>query len=475
MAHPIPASVAQPAAEPQALQRRLGPLDAAAIIVSNVIGGGILFTPPQVAAAVPNPYMFLGTWVAGGLLAFAGAMAYAELAALRPRAGGEYVYLRAAFGRLAAFLTGWTSFVAGFSGAMAASAVVLAFYVGRFFPAANDPTPLLVIPLPLVPLTISRQAITALAAIFLMAWIHLRGVGPGRFVMNVLAALKVSALLIFIALGLSLGTGSAANVAQSAGPASGAAWLLALIPVMFTYSGWNAAAYVAEEIHEPGRNVPRALALGTMAVVIIYFLMNLLFLYVLPVGELAKVQGSVLDVIADRMLGVRAGDIMGIVSIVSIAASISAMTFAGPRVYFAMARDGLFFRGAAKVHPKYQTPALAIVAQALWSGLLVLSGGANALTTYTGFAVVLFAGFAVLSLFVLRQQEPDAPRPFRAWGYPLAPAIFTVASLAIVCNALWNDLIVPIQNGTPWGPAAAGLIIIGLGIPIYYVFAARKS
>ncbi len=475
MAHPIPASVAQPAAEPQALQRRLGPLDAAAIIVSNVIGGGILFTPPQVAAAVPNPYMFLGTWVAGGLLAFAGAMAYAELAALRPRAGGEYVYLRAAFGRLAAFLTGWTSFVAGFSGAMAASAVVLAFYVGRFFPAANDPTPLLVIPLPLVPLTISRQAITALAAIFLMAWIHLRGVGPGRFVMNVLAALKVSALLIFIALGLSLGTGSAANVAQSAGPASGAAWLLALIPVMFTYSGWNAAAYVAEEIHEPGRNVPRALALGTMAVVIIYFLMNLLFLYVLPVGELAKVQGSVLDVIADRMLGVRAGDIMGIVSIVSIAASISAMTFAGPRVYFAMARDGLFFRGAAKVHPKYQTPALAIVAQALWSGLLVLSGGANALTTYTGFAVVLFAGFAVLSLFVLRQQEPDAPRPFRAWGYPLAPAIFTLASLAIVCNALWNDLIVPIQNGTPWGPAAAGLIIIGLGIPIYYVFAARKS
>jgi hypothetical protein len=231
----------------------------------------------------------------------------------------------------------------------------------------------------------------------------------------VLAALKVSALLLFIALGLSLGTGSAANVVQSAGPASGAAWLLALIPVMFTYSGWNAAAYVAEEMHEPGRNVPRALALGTLAVVLIYFLLNLLFLYVLPVGELAKVQGSVLDVIADRMLGVRAGDIMGIVSIVSIAASISAMTFAGPRVYFAMARDGLFFRGAAKVHPTYQTPALAIVAQAAWASLLVLSGGANALTTYTGFAVVLFAGFSVLSLFVLRRQEPDAPRPFRAW------------------------------------------------------------
>ena len=241
----------------------MGPFDAAAIIVSNVIGGGILFTPPQVAAAVPNPWLFLGTWVAGGLLAFAGAMAYAELAALRPRAGGEYVYLRAAFGRLAAFLTGWTSFVAGFSGAIAASAVVLAFYVGRFVPAAADTTPIFVIPVPFVPLTFSRQTIVALAAIALMAWIHMRGVGPGRLVMNLLAGLKVSALLIFIALGLTLGAGSAANLTQGAGPIAGGTWLLALIPVMFTYAGWNAAAYVAEEIEDPGRNVPRALALGT--------------------------------------------------------------------------------------------------------------------------------------------------------------------------------------------------------------------
>ncbi len=452
------------------LQRRLGPLDAAAIIVSNVIGGGILFTPPQVAAAVPNPTLFLATWLAGGLLAFAGAMAYAELAALRPRAGGEYVYLRAAFGRLAAFLTGWTSFVAGFSGAIAASAVVLAFYVGRFIPAANDSTPIFVVPVPFVPLTFSPQSIVALTAIAAMAWIHLRGVGPGRLVMNVLAALKVSALLIFIALGFTLGAGSPAHLAETGGTPSSGAWLLALIPVMFTYAGWNAAAYVAEEIHDPGRNVPRALALGTLAVVAIYFLLNLLFLYVLPVTELAQVKGSVLDVIADRLLGVSAGNIMGIVSIVSIAASISAMTFAGPRVYYAMARDGLFFRRAGEVHPRYQTPATAIIAQALWSGLLVLSGSADALTSYTGFAVVLFAGVAVVSLFVLRQQEPDAPRPFKAWGYPFAPGIFAIASVAIVLNALWKDLVVPIQTSAAWGPSAYGLIIIGLGVPLYYFF-----
>ena len=462
-------------AESPQLERRLGPLDAAAVIVSNVIGGGILFTPPQAAAAIPNPWLFLGVWVAGGALAFAGAMAYAELAALRPRAGGEYVYLRAAYGRLAAFLTGWTSFVAGFSGAIAASATVLAFYVGRFVPAAADTTPLFTIPLPWVPLVFSRQAFVALAAIALMSWIHLRGVGPGRLVGNILASLKVSALLIFIALGFSIGAGSVSNLQQSAGHVGLGAWLLALIPVMFTYSGWNAAAYVAEEIRDPGRNVPRALALGTAAVIVIYVLLNLLYLFVLPVDRLAQVQGSVLDVIADRLLGQVAGDVMGIVSIVSIAASISAMTFAGPRVYYAMARDGLFVPAAGRVHPRYRTPAVSIVAQAVWSGLLVLSGSANTLTTYTGFAVVLFAGVAVAALFVLRRREPDAPRPFRALGYPVAPAIFTLAMGLIVCNALWNDLVSPIVRGAAWGPSAAGLIVIGLGLPVYLVFGRAQS
>jgi APA family basic amino acid/polyamine antiporter len=458
------------------LVRRLGPLDGAAVVVSNVIGGGILFTPPLVAAAVPNPSLFLSTWVAGGVLAFVGAMAYAELAALRPHAGGEYVYLRAAYGRLAAFLTGWTSFVAGFfSGAIAASAVVLAAYVGRFVPAAGDATPLVTIPVPFLPLVVSRQALVALAAIGLMAWIHRRGVGPGSVVSNVLASLKVAALLVFIALGLSVGAGSADNLQQSAGAPSSAAWLLALVPVMFTYAGWNAASYLAEEIRDPGRNVPRALALGTGVVIVIYVLLNVLYLYVLPVGELARVQGSVLDVIADRLLGTRAGDIMGAVSIISIAASISAMTFAGPRVYYAMARDGLFFPAAARVHPRYQTPGTSIVAQAVWSGLLVLSGSASALTNYTGFAVILFSGVAVAALFVLRRRHPDVPRPFEAWGYPFAPAIFAGASLAIVANALWMDLLRPVTLGTAWGPSAAGLIVIAAGIPLYAWLGRHRS
>ena len=439
------------------LPRRLGWPDAAAIIVSNVIGGGILFTPPQIAARIQSPWLFLAVWWVGGVLAFAGAMAYAELAALRPRAGGEYVYLTAAYGRLAGFLTGWTSFVAGFSGAIAVSAVVMASYIGRFAPAASDSSALFVVPLPLVPLTVSRQSLVALAVIALMAAIHRRGIGPGRIVGNVLAALKVSALVIFIALGFSIGAGTMAHLDSTGQSVTASAWLLALIPVMFTYSGWNAASYVAEEIRDPERNVPLALGVGTIAVVVIYSLLNLLYLYVMPLNELAAVQGSVLDVIADRLLGTRAGDIMGLVSIISLAASISAMTLAGPRVYYAMARDGLFFASAGQIHPRFETPSTSIIAQAVWSGLLVLSGSAGALTSYTGFAIVLFSGLAVSALFVLRQREPDAPRPFRALGYPFAPAVFVLASALILVTAIYLN---PIPSG--WG-----LVVMVAGVPLY--------
>jgi APA family basic amino acid/polyamine antiporter len=447
------------------LERRLGPLDAAAIIVSNVIGGGILFLPPLIAASVPNAGLFLGIWLAGGALAFCGAMAYAELAALRPRAGGEYVYLREAYGPLAGFLTGWTSFVAGFAGAMAASAMVFVLYLDRFVPGAANATPFLTIPVPYVPLTFSRQTIIAVAAVWLFAFVHIRGVGPGRVFTNILTVLKVTALLIFIALGLTIGTGTAANLTEAAGPVPLTNWVLALIPVMFTYSGWNAAAYMAEEVRNPGRNVPLALALGTAAVTIIYLLLNVLFLYVMPVAELATVKGSVLDVVAERLLGVRAGDIMGVVSIVSLAAGINAWTFAGPRIYYAMARDGVFFPAAARVHPRYKTPATSIAAQATWASLLILTGSLDALANYVGFAITLFAGIAVAAVFVLRAREPDAPRPFKAIGYPVTPAIFVLASLAIVANAIYSNPLVSLT----------GLLVMAAGIPLYLWFRSRGS
>lgn len=451
---------------PQQLERRLGPFDAAAIIVSNVIGAGILFTPPAIAASVPSGPLFLSIWLAGGFLAFAGAMAYAELAALRPRAGGEYVYLRDAFGPMAAFLTGWTSFVAGFSGAIASSAVVFPFYLSRFVPAAGNSTPFFT--LPIVPgwlqLSLSPQAVCALALMWGLALIHLRGVGPGRVVGDVLAGLKVASFVLFIAFGFSLGMGDAGRLTESAAPVSATGWVLALLAVGFTYSGWNAAAYVAEEVRDPGRNVPRAFALGTGAVIAIYVLMNALYLFVIPVNELATLKGSVLDIVADRLIGPTAGNIMGVVGLISLAASISAMTFAGPRVYFAMARDGVFFERASAIHRSYRTPAVAIVAQTLWASVLVLTAKADALINYTGFAIWLFSGIAVAALFVLRRREPNAERPFKTWGYPVLPALYAIVALVVVLNALYPDP----------GPAGAGALIIAAGIPLYFFFRRKQ-
>jgi APA family basic amino acid/polyamine antiporter len=445
---------------PASLERRLGPFDAAAIVVSNVIGGGIFFVPPLVAALVPSPGAVLGVWLLGGLLALAGAMAYAELATLRPRAGGEYVYLREAYGPFAAFLTGWTSFVAGFSGAIAASAVALAEYLGRFVPAAADVSPLLKIPLPLLDLTVSRRSLVALTAIAVLAWVHLRGLGPGRLVQNTLAILKTLGLVTFVALGFSIGRGDASNLSPATGALSGTSWLLALVPVMFTYSGWNAASYVAEEIRDPGRNVPRALALGTAVVIAIYLGLNALYLYAMPVGELAAVKGGLIDGASERLFTFGIADAVAVFTIVSIAASISAMTLAGPRVYFAMARDGCFFAGAGRVHERYHTPAIAIVAQAAWSGVLVLSGTLSELVTYTGFAVVLFSGIAVAGLFVLRHRHPDEPRPYRTWGYPFAPGVFVLAAIAMLASEVWSRP----------GPALAGVGVIAIGIPLYVWF-----
>lgn len=464
---PQPAAPERSAAAPAVptLQARLGPFDGAAIIVSNVIGGGILFFPTLIAASVPNARLFLTTWLVGGALAFCGAMGYAELAALRPRAGGEYVYLREAYGRLAGFLTGWTSFVAGFAGAIAASALLFVLYLDRFVPGAANTTPFFSIPMPYVGITLSRQTLMAVIVVWVFAFVHIRGVGPGRLVSNILATLKVTALLIFIAVGLSIGAGSPANLQQAVGPVTATNYLLALVLVMFTYSGWNAAAYMAEEVREPGRNVPLALAMGTAAVIVIYLLLNVLYLYVLPVGELAQVKGSVLDVVADKLLGARAGDIMGVVSLISLAAGINAWTFAGPRIYFAMARDGVFFRAAARIHPKYATPAISIVAQAIWATLLILTGSLDALGNYVGFAITLFAGIAVAAVFVLRAREPNAVRPFKAWGYPVTPGIFVIASLLIVLNAIWSN---PRTTG-------AGLLIILAGIPLYFVFKRTAS
>jgi basic amino acid/polyamine antiporter, APA family len=450
------------------LERRLGTIDAAAVVVSNVIGSGILLMPAIVARLAPDYWALMTVWLAGGLLAFAGAMAYAELATMRPRAGGEYVYLRAAYGPLPAFLTGWTSFVAGFSGAIAAAAVGLAGFLGTVVPVFGDRTPWAALPLGFLSLTISSQNLTAISIIAFFSVVHALGLGPGRLVQNTLAAIKVLGLVGFAVVGLAWGhaaptTSAAPAAASAAGSVSISGWLLALVPVMFSYSGWNAAAYVSEEIREPSKRLPRALALGTAIVVLVYLAMNAVYLHALPMATLTGLELRVIDAAADRLFaGAAAGPLL-VLSILITAGTISAMVFAGPRVYYAMARDGLFVPAAARVHPRWRTPVVAIAAQGIWSAVLVLSGTFAQLASYTGFAIVLFAGIAVAALFVLRFREPEAARPFRAWGYPVAPALFTLMSAVMVVNQVQREP----------GPAAAGLVVIGCGIPIYFFFRHR--
>jgi APA family basic amino acid/polyamine antiporter len=233
---------------------------------------------------------------------------------------------------------------------------------------------------------------------------------------------------------------------------------------MYAYSGWNAAAYMAEEIRDPGRNVPRALLMGTVGVIIIYALLNLLYLYAIPIDELAAVKGSVFDFIGERMLGARAGNILAVVAIISVAAGINAWTFAGPRIYYAMARDGVFFPAAAQVHPKFKTPHVSIVAQAAWASILILTGSLDTLTNYVGFAITLFGGIAVAAIFVLRAREPNAPRPYKTLGYPVAPAVFVAAMFAIVVNAIYQR---PQQTGL-------GLLVMAAGIPLYMWLTRRR-
>jgi len=445
------------------LERRLGPLDAAAIVISNVIGVGIFITPRIIAVAIPHPIGFLAVWLAGGLLAFAGAMAYAELGTLRPRSGGEYVYLREGYGPLAAFLTGWTSFVAGFAGAIAAGALGVSDYLGRFLPVASDATPLLTVPVPWLPLVFSPRTLVALTVITGLALIHMRGLGPGRLVQNTLAGIKVGALALFVALGLGLGRGSLAHLTTEV-PSATYNWPLAFIIVMFAYSGWNAASYVAEEIRDPGRNVPRALALGTGAVVLLYLGLNFLYLYAVPIGEIGSDTSSEIAMVAaERLLGPVASTLLGGLAVIVLSGSLSAMTVAGPRVYFAMARDGEFFPAFARIHPRFHTPWVSIAAQAVWSSLLVLTNTKDQLAEYTGFAVLLFSAVAVSTVFVLRRRYPDEPRPFKALGYPVAPAIFVLTSLAIMVAAI---------AGRP-GPSLVGAIIIASGVPLYWLLRKR--
>ena len=428
--------------------------DGIALILSNVIGVGIFTTPAIVAGLVPNPAAMLALWIAGGALALAGAASYARLAKLWPSAGGEYVYLSRAYGPAAGFLSGWTSLIAGFSGSVAASAVAAVMFAGQYFPSVASDRALASVTLPGITVTLSSRSLAAASVIILFAVLHICSLTAGKFTQNVLAVVLVGIVIVLVSRGFASGNGSWSHFHSSGTHFGPMNWLLALIPVMFTYSGWNAAAYVSEEIHASRRSMRPVLLGGTAIVIVLYTLLNALYLYALPLDQI-KTAANVADQTSQALFQ-KGWQLVTPALVVALLGAVSAMTIAGPRVYFAMARDGAFIPPLARTNPKFGTPALAIALQSLWSITLVMLGGFDQILMYTGFAIVLSSGAAVAGLFVVQERHK---RTLRHTPPMFIPGIFVIASAALLIDTVLEAPKI----------ALIGLLLIVAGLPVYAI------
>ena len=442
---------AEPGRHPRdRLRRALTFLDATMLVVSSVIGVGIFLTPGAIADLLPAPGLILAAWTAGGLLSLAGALANAELGAMFPHAGGDYVYLREAYHPVAGFLAGWLSFFVIYAGTVATLAAGFGEGLDRF-----------------VPLGPAGKAIAAVVITLAVSWINYIGVRTGARVNNVTAAIKVVALIGLAGIGPLLGAGSAAHFRPlvpdlAAVPASH--FGLALSPVLFSYLGWNASVYVASEIHDPERTIPRSLFTGLALCTAIYLLANLAYLYALPVDRL-RGDNRVGEVVAGAFFGRAGGAIGAALILASIVSCLNATVLVGPRIAYAMALDGLFFRGVDRVHLLYRTPHVAIVVQGLTAvALVVVLQSFPSVLDYTTFAIVLATMADTTALYALRRRNPGRQRPYRAWGYPLVPGLYLVANAGIALAMLRGR---PAECGIALGVAATGL-------PFYVWFVRRR-
>lgn len=486
-AEPSAAGLESPAVA--ALPRVLGPVAALSTIVGSVIGSGIFIVPAKVAHEVPAMGPIVLLWVAGGLFSLAGALTLAELAAMLPGAGGPYVYLRAAYGPVPAFLFGWTEFLVIRSGSMATLAAAFALYASQVVPPPGELDPRL------------WQAVLAVAAMAVVAAINIVGTRVGGGVQVAGTALKVGALGLMIVLPFFLGAADPARL-RPAWPASTSGLLtgimVAMVSVLWAYDGWINTTQLAEEIRAPEENVPRALILGTSILIAIYLTMTVVYHMVLPMGEIATAsteKGSPRAVAADfcrRLLGAPGGVAIALVVMTSTFISLNGNALSGPRAYFAMARDGLFPAALCRVHPRFRTPAHAIAAQSAWAIALTISGTAfllvpppsgmpepvrvawetlhttplyDVMYNYVIFGGTLIYMLTITSVFVLRVRRPDLPRPYRTFGYPVTPLLYIVAALFLMANMLRNN---PFE-------ALAGLGVIALGLPAYLAFARRPA
>jgi len=434
------------------LPRRLGLWSAVAVLVGSTIGGGIFRTPAVIAGRVPEPVLMLLVWVLGGLLALCGALTYAELAAMFPRSGGVYVYVREGFGRLPAFLFGWSELLLIRASALGAIATPFAEYLLRSL--GLDPTR--------PPYDGAVHWVAALA-IVLTATLNYVGVRWSALLLNVTTAVKYAALALLVLLAFVVGQGSFGHFTEAGGGGAvrGGLFGLALVSVMWAYDGWGDLSFVGGEVKDPERSLPRALIVGTGAVVAIYLLVNAAYLYLIPIGAMAQSPLVAADA-AQAVLG-RLG--VGLVAIVVMVATFSTLLgsmLTAPRIFFAMADDGLFFRRVARVHPTFHTPSVAIVLTGVLGIVYVAFQTFQQLADQFVVAIFPFYALAAAAVFVLRRRRPPAvvPRAVRVLGYPVVPALFVLASLYMLGNALWQD---PLHTGLAF-------LIILAGVPVYHVW-----
>jgi len=446
------------------LVRAIGLPSAVLLVVGSVVGSGIFLTTGVMAETLPSTTLLLLAWVLGGAFALAGGLSYAEMGAMFPLSGGVYVFLREAYGPLPGFLYGWVALLVVISGGIAAVAVGFAEYISFFIPAVSPSNVVWGATIAGVHATISAGQLVAAMSVLILGAINYAGVRSGNLTNAVLTAAKIAGLAVLplLAIAAHRTTPALLPVVPEAFPRPIASFGIAMIAVLWAYEAWYFITYAAGEIENPKRNVPRALAVGVALLTTVYLAVNVAYFFALPLAEIRGVV-RIAEKATVAMVGLHGADFVAATVVISTFGCNAAAILAGSRLLFAMSRDGLFFPVAARVHERYHTPHIAIVALTLWSTLLTLSGTYEQLFTYVMFSSVLFSVFGGLALFRLRRLRPDHPRPYLAWGYPWVPAVFVAGSIAFVWNTLMER---PFES-------LAGVGLLALGLPVYWYWQHR--
>lgn len=492
----------------QELVKGLGLTSATMLVMGSMIGSGIFIVSAEISREVTSPALLIGAWVVTGFLTVVGALTYGELAAMMPRAGGQYVYLRESLGPLWGFLYGWTLFLVIQAGTIAAVGVAFGKFLGIFWPAISSTHWIIhlwkVPEFAIGPMTLggmdvglNTQNLVAILVVVALSIINIFGVKTGAIIQNIFTTAKVSALLGLVIFGIFLGRNAraiaenfGANFWKNSGLGTlhdvggmGASVLVSTLTVLaiaqvgslFSADAWNNVTFTAGEVKNPSRNLPLSLALGTGVVIALYIACNFIYLAALPLvgnpngatllerGIQYATEDRVATAVMTQMFGSIGGGLMAVAIMISAFGCANGLILSGARVYYAMAKDGLFFRSVARLHPSYKTPAISLMVQMVWTAILCISGTYNDLLNYVIFAVLVFYVLTIVGLFVLRRTHPEAERPYKAVGYPILPVVYIVMALFI------DVVLLRYKPQYTW----PGLLIVLLGIPVYYLWRPR--